>query len=56
MSVFRAKSTHQEDDEANQRDQAHATAAYGGPSKIEAATTEQQKQNNHQEYQVHARA
>jgi hypothetical protein len=49
LSTFRgAESTREPDDKAYQQNQAKPAAADGRTAKVKPATTEQEKQNNHE--------
>jgi hypothetical protein len=53
LSRFRAKSAHQKDNQADQQNQAKATAADGRPANIKAAAAEQEKKNNDKKEYIH---
>jgi hypothetical protein len=48
LSASRTEPAHEKDDEANQQNQAKPAAANDGTAKVKSATTEQEKQNNHE--------
>jgi hypothetical protein len=52
-SRFRAKSAHQKDNQADQQNQAKATAADGRPANIKTAAAEQEKKNNDKKEYIH---
>jgi hypothetical protein len=44
--AFRAKSAHHKNDQADHQNEAKATSTIGGTTKVKAAATEQEKQDN----------
>ena len=52
-SVFRAKSAHEKDHEADEEHEAEAAAADGGTANVKAAAAEQEEKNNDQKDKVH---
>jgi hypothetical protein len=50
---FRAESAHQKDNQADQQNQAKATATDGRPANIKTAAAEQEKKNNDKKEYIH---